>query len=84
MRGRGVVGAIVLVWLIVGVLAAWQRNYFKGEQTSCAAAGTVALTVLVGPLNYLGVNPKVRDCRLPQPSSLRSFDISPVMPRSSP
>jgi hypothetical protein len=71
MRGRGILGTIVVVWLVIGVIAAWQRNYFKGEETSCASAGTVAVTVIAGPLNYMGVNPKVKDChapRLPQPS----------------
>ncbi len=29
---------------------------------------TIVVTVVAGPLNYLGVNPKV-NCRLPQPSS---------------
>jgi membrane-bound ClpP family serine protease len=70
MRGRGILGVIVLVWLLIGVFAAWQRNYFKGDQTSCASAGTVAVTVIAGPLNYAGVNPKVKDCHLPQPSSM--------------
>ena len=59
----------VLVWLLIGVLAAWQRDYFARDNTSCASAGTVVLTVLAGPLNYVGVNPKVHDCKLPQPSS---------------
>ena len=27
-----------------------------------------ALGVLAGPLNYVGVNPTVTDCNLPQPS----------------
>ncbi len=74
MRGRGVVGAIVLVWLLIGVFATWQRGYFKGQQTSCASVGTVAVTVLAGSLNYFGVNPKVRDCHLPQPSAMESID----------
>ena len=30
MRGRGILGAIVVVWLLIGVFAAWQRDYFKG------------------------------------------------------
>ena len=59
---------LVLVWLLIGVLAAWQRDYFKDDNTSCAKAGTVVVTVVAGPLNYLGVNPKVRDCKLPEPS----------------
>ncbi|MCV7148632.1 hypothetical protein [Mycobacterium riyadhense] len=71
MRGRGILGAVVLVWLLIGVVAAWQRNYFKGNETTCASAGTVAVTVIAGPLNYFGVNPKVKDCRLPQPSAMQ-------------
>jgi hypothetical protein len=68
MRGRGILGAIVIVWLLVGVFATWQRGYFSTSETNCATAGSIALTVVAGPLNYGGVNPKVTDCRLPQPS----------------
>jgi hypothetical protein len=68
-RGGGLLGVIVLVWLLIGVIAAYQRNYFENTPTNCATAGTIALTVLVGPLNYAGVNPKVADCNLPQPSN---------------
>ena len=59
---------VVLVWLLIGVLAAYQRDYFSRDNDSCAKAGTVALTVVAGPLNYVGVNPKVGDCNVPQPS----------------
>jgi len=69
MRGGGIVGVIVVIWLLIGVLAAFQRDYFKTGAENCASAGTIALTVVVGPLNYFGVNPKVTDCKLPQPSS---------------
>ncbi|CDO85899.1 hypothetical protein [Mycobacterium triplex] len=72
MRGRGIIGAIVLVWLLVGVLAAWKRGYFETGQTNCVTAGNIALTVVAGPLNYGGVNPKVKDCHVPQPSSMHS------------
>jgi hypothetical protein len=65
---RGFLGVVVLVWLLIGVFAAYQRDYFKGGETSCATAGTIALTVVVGPLNYAGVNPKVTNCNVPQPS----------------
>ena len=65
---RGIFGVVVLVWLLIGVLAAYQRDYFNGGATSCATAGTIALTVVVGPLNYAGVNPKVTNCNVPQPS----------------
>lgn len=58
---------IVIVWLIIGVIAAGQRHYFSGSDTSCAKTGTVLLTIVAGPLNYVGVNPKVK-CSVPQPS----------------
>lgn len=61
-------GAVVIVlWLIIGVIAAAQRGYLHGS-ANCAKAGTIAVTVVAGPLNYLGVNPKV-NCHVPQPSS---------------
>jgi hypothetical protein len=55
------IGAILLViWLVIGAIAAGQRNYFTGSHTNCARAGTIALTIVAGPLNYIsGVNPKV-------------------------
>ncbi len=68
MRGGGILGVIVLVWLLIGVVAAYQRDYFKTDSTSCATAGTIALTVVAGPLNYAGANPKLTDCNVPQPS----------------
>jgi hypothetical protein len=63
------VGGIVLViWLIIGAIAAGQRGYYGSSAESCAHAGTIAATVVAGPLNYVGVNPKVA-CHLPSPSS---------------
>ena len=59
---------LVVVWLLIGVLAAAQRDYFSGKDTNCAKLGTVVVTVVAGPLNYVGVNPKLKDCSLPQPS----------------
>ena len=64
-----VVGLLVVVWLIVGVIAAGQRGYFTHAAQNCASAGTIAVTVIAGPLNYFGVNPKVTDCNVPQPSA---------------
>ena len=60
---------LLLVWLLIGVAAAYQRDYLSGD-VDCAKAGTVAVTVLAGPLNYVGVNPKVDcpDVSVPQPS----------------
>ena len=61
---------IVLLWLAIGVAAAWQRGYFGDDRdVSCKSTGDTVLTILAGPLNYFGVNPKV-DCKVkvPQPS----------------
>jgi hypothetical protein len=61
-------GVIVLIWLIIGAVAAGQRGYFDGDnEANCAEAGTVAVTVIAGPLNYMGVNPEI-ECDLPEPS----------------
>jgi hypothetical protein len=49
---------LLVVWLVIGAIAAGQRNYYK-SLPSCAGAGTVIVTILAGPLNYAGVNPKV-------------------------
>jgi hypothetical protein len=68
MRGGGILGVIVLIWLVIGVVAAYQRDYFKTDANNCATAGTIALTVVAGPLNYAGANPKVTNCNLPEPS----------------
>jgi hypothetical protein len=75
MRGGGILGTIVVVWLIIGGIAAWQRGYFHGGDANCATAGTIALTVVVGPLNYAGFNPKVTECHLPEPSSMAAVPI---------
>ncbi len=60
--------AEVVVWLITGVIAGGQRHYYSSSSANCAKAGTVLVTILAGPLNYVGVNPKV-SCLLPKPSS---------------
>jgi hypothetical protein len=59
--------AVILVWLIIGAIAAGQRGYYNGSDTNCARAGTIAVTILAGPLNYVGVNPKTH-CLIPKPS----------------
>jgi len=62
-----VVAVVILVWLVIGVIAAVQRGYFGGSDTSCAKVGTIIITIVAGPLNYVGVNPTI-DCTVPQPS----------------
>jgi hypothetical protein len=62
------IGVVVLiVWLIIGAIAAGQRHYYTESSESCAGTGTTTVTILAGPLNYVGANPKVA-CHVPQPS----------------
>ncbi|WP_341716105.1 hypothetical protein QQG74_18985 [Micromonospora sp. FIMYZ51] len=67
MRGTSIFGVLVVIWLIIGAVAAGQRGYYNDEETNCAEFGTILVTIVAGPLNYVGANPKV-DCELPQPS----------------
>jgi len=62
-----IAGVLLIVWLIVGAIAAGQRHYYSGSSESCVKVGTTVLTIAAGPLNYVGVNPKT-SCKVPQPS----------------
>ena len=65
---KSVLGILVVVWLVIGAFAAFQRGYFgDARDVSCKTAGDTALTIVAGPLNYVGVNPKVA-CKVPRPS----------------
>ncbi len=61
-------GSVLLViWLIVGAIAAGQRHEYSRPPAGCSQVATVAVTILAGPLNYIGVNPKI-SCKTPHPS----------------
>jgi hypothetical protein len=61
---------VVLVWLLIGLIAAYQRDYFDGKDDDCNKAASIAATVVAGPLNYVGVNPKINcaEVDVPEPS----------------
>jgi hypothetical protein len=61
-----IVSVLLVLWLIIGAIAAGQRGDYGGSASSCSKAGTIAVTILAGPLNYMGVNPKI-DCSVPVP-----------------
>jgi len=62
------IGSVLLVVrLIVGAVAAGQRHVFSRPPVGCSKVGTIAVTILAGPLNYIGVNPKI-SCKTPHPS----------------
>jgi hypothetical protein len=63
------IGSVLLtIWLVIGAFAAGQRGDYHGTIGNCSKASTTAVTILAGPLNYLGVNPEIH-CTATQPSS---------------
>jgi hypothetical protein len=62
------IGSVVLlVWLVIGGIAAGQRGDFNGP-LGCSEASTAAVTIVAGPLNYTGVNPNI-NCTIRHPSN---------------
>ncbi|MEU8080605.1 hypothetical protein AB0B31_34740 [Catellatospora citrea] len=59
---RRIVLVGLVLWLIAGVAAAAQRDYFTGSgaPADCDRVTTIAATALAGPLNYVGADPNVR------------------------
>ncbi|WP_244929093.1 hypothetical protein [Nocardioides sp. W7] len=67
---KSLIVLILLVWLVIGAVAAAQRGYFGDDRdVSCKSTGDTVLTVLAGPLNYAGVNPKIDCGDIPEPSN---------------
>ena len=47
-------------------IAAGQRGFY-GDSLTCTDGATIAATIAAGPLNYIGLNPKI-SCSAPKPS----------------
>ena len=63
------IGILLVIWLVIGAVAAFQRGYFgEDRDVSCKTLGDTALTIVAGPLNYIGVNPKIECADAPEPS----------------
>jgi hypothetical protein len=59
---------LLVIWLAIGGLAAGQRGDYNQPIGNCSRAGTIAMTILAGPLNYMGVDPHI-NCTTPQPNN---------------
>lgn len=59
--------AVLIVWLLIGAIAAGQRHDYGSLPLSCSQIADVAVTVVAGALNYLGVDPRI-NCHAPKPS----------------
>jgi outer membrane lipoprotein SlyB len=64
--GKGTL--LVLAWLAIGAIAAGQRGDFDANTIGCSQGATIAVTMVAGPLNYVGVDAKIA-CSAPHPSS---------------
>ena len=64
------IGILLVIWLVIGAFAAFQRGYFEDSKTNCSEASDIVLNIVAGPLNYVGLNPKVKcaDVDPPKPS----------------
>lgn len=66
------IGILLVLWLIIGAFAAFQRGYFDDAETNCSETSDIVLNIVAGPLNYTGINPKVGcpdvDVDTPEPS----------------
>ena len=69
MRIGSLLSLLIVIWLLIGAFAGWQRGYYAAERApGCQRVATIGVTILAGPLNYMGVNPKVQECDVPEPS----------------
>jgi hypothetical protein len=61
---------IIFVWLAIGAIAGGQRGYYTSKSTlgfGCTGGATIAVTIVAGPLNYVGVRPSIA-CNWPTPT----------------
>jgi hypothetical protein len=55
---KNILFLLMIIWFILGASAAHDRGYFdSGRNHDCAFIGSAMLTVVAGPLNYLGLHP---------------------------
>ena len=60
---------VVVVWLLIGAFAGWQRGYYASHNNSCAHFGTIAVTVVAGPLNFSASTPRCTTATYRNPPS---------------
>jgi hypothetical protein len=58
---------VLFIWLIIGAIAAGQRGYFGHVPANCTVGATIAITIVAGPLNYVGIDPHIA-CNAPKPA----------------
>jgi hypothetical protein len=50
---------LVIIWFVIGASSANDRGYFDTtKERDCTFIGSALLTVVAGPINYAGLEPK--------------------------
>jgi hypothetical protein len=50
---------LVIIWFVLGASVANDRGYFDtNTHRNCTFIGSALLTVVAGPINYVGVTPR--------------------------
>jgi hypothetical protein len=50
---------VVIIWFVLGASVANDRGYFDtSKPRNCSFVGSAMLTVVAGPINYLGFHPR--------------------------
>jgi hypothetical protein len=50
---------MVILWFVLGASVAHDRGYFDTDNArTCSFVGSGMLTVVAGPINYIGLHPR--------------------------
>ncbi|MFW5473962.1 hypothetical protein ACOCJ5_11700 [Knoellia sp. CPCC 206450] len=60
---KAVLSTLVVLWLLVGAVAAFQRGDF--EDGNCSSIADTAVVVVLGPLNYAAPETLLETCSQP-------------------
>jgi hypothetical protein len=56
---KNVLFILVIAWFVLGCSVANDRGYFNASaDRNCTFIGSAVLTVVTGPINYLGLHPQ--------------------------
>jgi hypothetical protein len=56
---KNILFILVIIWFILGASAANDRGFFdSGADRDCDFIGSGLLTVVAGPLNFVGLHPR--------------------------
>ena len=76
------VGALALiVWLFIGAVAAGQRHYYSSSDPGCSRVASAAVTIMAGPLNYVGADTRRSRSFDPQAEQVAAAPRAPVSAR---